>query len=180
MKTAFIGHRKVFAKDISERLVAAIKEEIANGCTSFTMGTHGEFDEIALSVCRKLRREYGDLKIEVVITSLTAVKKQDEFDTAPYADVQTVKHEIDDVYYKRQITVINRYMIDECDTLISYVDTSAYRSGAKGALRYAEKRGLKIVNLYRAEDNPMCAMTQKQIDEYWKKQTVVLQKLQKH
>lgn len=56
MKTAFIGHRQIFAKDIDERLLAAIDIEIAGGCKSFTMGTHGEFDMLALRACRRLRK----------------------------------------------------------------------------------------------------------------------------
>ena len=53
MKTAFIGHRQIFAKNLPQRLIEAIKAEIDNGCLSFTVGTHGEFDSLALSVCRQ-------------------------------------------------------------------------------------------------------------------------------
>ena len=174
MRTAFIGHRKVFAKNIAERLLTAIQAEMENGCTLFTMGNHGEFDAFALSVCRNLRRTYKELEIEVVITSLNAIKKGSEFDEAPYADVKTVMFDIEDVHYKRRITLSNRRMIDGCDTLICYVNPTEYRSGAKTALRYAEKRGLKIINLYRDEDKPFYGMTKEQIDEYW--QTVFSKK----
>ena len=44
MKTAFIGHRQIFVKDISDRLICAIQTEIKSGCTMFTMGTHGAVD----------------------------------------------------------------------------------------------------------------------------------------
>lgn len=37
MKTAFIGHRNVYAKNIEENLLQAIQAEIDNGCTTFTM-----------------------------------------------------------------------------------------------------------------------------------------------
>lgn len=76
MKAAFIGHRRIIAKDIEERLKNAIHTEIANGCTAFTMGTHGEFDSLALNMCRRLRSTYSDIEIEVVITSLNIVKKK--------------------------------------------------------------------------------------------------------
>ena len=58
-------------------------------------------------------------------------------------------------------------MIDDCDTPICYVNPSEYRSGAKTAVRYAEKRGLKIVNLYHEENHPFYGMTKEQIYEYW-------------
>ena len=167
MKTAFIGHRQIFAKDINERLIAAVQTEIENGCKEFTMGTHGEFDKLALSACRNLRQTHTDLEIEVVITSLNAIKKDGKL-AAPFVDVKTVMFEIEETHYKRKITLSNRQMIDGCDTLICYVNPSQYRSGAKTALRYAEQRGLKIVNLYREEDRPFYGMTAKEIDKFWK------------
>lgn len=169
MKTAFIGHRNVYAKNIEENLLQAIQAEIDNGCTTFTMGTHGKFDSLALSACRKLRRTYENLKIDVVITSLNAIKRDKEFNDNPFDDVTTVMYDIEETHYKQQITLSNRKMIDESDTLICYVDKSAYRSGAKTALRYAEKRGLKIVNLYREEDQPFYGMTEEQAEEHWNK-----------
>lgn len=167
MKTGFIGHRQVFTRDIRKRLCEAIQEEIDMGCTDFIMGAHGEFDKIALSACREARRIYNELKIEVVLTSQKNLNKIDEFDISPYSDVKTFMYDIEHAYYKQQIIVSNRKMIDECDTLICYVDTSVLRSGARRALQYAEKRGLKIVNLYRTGDNPYYGMTQSQIDEKW-------------
>lgn len=166
MKTAFIGHRKIYAKDFEERLATAIQTEINNGCTSFIMGTHGEFDRLALNACKRLRHTYTALDIEVVITSLNTIKKDCELDIFPYADVKTVMYYIEDAHYKQRITLSNRQMIDDCDTLICYVNTSEYRSGAKTTLRYAENCGLKIVNLYRKEDQPFYGMTKEQIDEY--------------
>jgi hypothetical protein len=66
------------------------------------MGTHGEFDELALSVCRELRNTDKDIKIEVVITSLKRIEKQllydDEFGKKyerPYRDVSTTMYEIE-------------------------------------------------------------------------------------
>ena len=168
MRTAFIGHRKVFAEDIEARLVAAIQTEIERGCTTFTMGTHGEFDRLAMTACRNLRRTYKELDIEVVITSLNAIKKDSEFTATPYADVKTVMFDVEDAHYKQRITLSNRLMIDGCDTLICYVDECVYRSGAKTAMRYAKKKGLKIINLYRDEDQPFYGMSREEIEAYWR------------
>lgn len=146
MKTAFIGHRQVFAKNIDYRLTEAIKYMINKGCRKFTMGTHGEFDRFALDTCIKLRKIYNDLDIEVAISSLSDIKKVGTFSSS--AEVKTVMYETDSIHYKRRITECNRKMIGTCDTLICYVDTLVYKSGAKEALRYAQKCGLEIINLY--------------------------------
>ena len=168
MRTAFIGHRRVLAKDVEARLISAIQTEIEHGCTAFTMGTHGEFDRLALTACRNLRRTYKELDIEVVITSLNTIKKDSELTAVPYADVKTVMFDIEDAHYKQRITLSNCQMIDGCDMLICYVDERTYRSGAKTALRYAKKKGLKIINLYREEDQPFYGMTREEIEIYWK------------
>ena len=154
MKTAFIGHRQIFAKTLPQKLMEAIKTEIKNGCFSFTMGTHGEFDRLALQSCRKLRNEYPELQIEVVLTSLHIIQKGDEWDSAPYSDVSTVMYDIEETHFKQRITLSNRKMIDTCDALICYVDEKTYRSGAKTAMRYAKRKGLRIINLYDEKDKP--------------------------
>ena len=151
MKTCFIGHRKVWAEDVNKKLDEAIKAEYDSGCRKFIVGTHGNFDHFALYACKRLRKTCNNIDIEVVITSLNAIKKRnDEYDPVPYADVKTVMYEIEEAHFKQQIILSNRQMIDECDVLICYVDTDKYVSGAKRALRYAEKKGLKIINLFNA------------------------------
>lgn len=159
MKTAFIGHRQIFAKTLPQRLIDAIKAKITSGCFSFTMGTHGEFDRLALRSCRQLREKYPELQIEVVLTSLHTIQKSDKWDSVPYSDVRTVLYDIEEAHYKQRITLSNRKMIDTCDTLICYVDEKAYRSGAKAAMRYAKRKGLQIINLYDEKDKPFYGMT---------------------
>ena len=155
-KVCFIGHRRIFDRSVREKLKTAIENEIKNGCKFFTMGTHGEFDELALSVCRELRKSYKDIKIEVVITSLKKIEKQllydDEFGKEyeiPYNDVSTIMYEIEETHFKKQITESNHQMIDTCDTLICYVNKKHNPSGAKHAMNYAKRKGLKIINLYQ-------------------------------
>ena len=154
-KICFIGHRDTGYYSIRELLKETIENEIINGCKFFTMGTHGEFDKLALSVCRELRQKYKDIKIEVVITSLKAIEKQllynDNYGKEyyiPYSDVSTVMYNIEETYFKKQIVVSNHNMINSCDTLICYVNKNVGSSGAKSAMNYAIKRGLKIINIY--------------------------------
>lgn len=42
--------------------------------------------------------------------------------------------------------------IDECDTLICYVDNNLSNSGAKSIMKYAEKKGLNVINLFDIEN----------------------------
>ncbi len=166
-KTAFIGHRQIFANTLSERLIEAIDTEIHNGCDCFTMGMHGQFDKLALNTCREIHKRLPRFEIELVITSLNRIKNDftDIGYDAPYSDVKTVMYDIENAHYKQQIILSNRQMIDTCNTLICYVDEKVYRSGAKTAMNYAKKKGLRIVNLYREDDTPFYGMTGKEIEE---------------
>ena len=40
------------------------------------------------------------------------------------------------------------------------------KAAQKNTLRYAEKRGLKITNLFRDEDRPFYGMSEEEIKEY--------------
>lgn len=154
-KTAFIGHRQIIHTDrVMERLQNAIEERIAEGCDRFLMGAHGEFDQMALNACRSARRKHPNIKIEVVLTSYHTVEKKNDCDYIPYQDVETTIFDIEDLHFKQQITQSNKRMIDECDTLICYVDKSKSPSGAKNAMNYASNNGLRIINLFQESDHP--------------------------
>lgn len=168
-KTAFIGHRQVcFIEKVKERLQNAIEQCINDGCSHFLMGTHGEFDKMALDACRFARKQHPNINIEVVLTSYHIIEKKDSLDYVPYQDVETVIFDIEDLHFKQQITASNRQMIDECDTLICYVDKKQNSSGAKTAMNYAQRKGLEIINLFIEEDSPTFGMTADEAKIYWK------------
>ena len=148
----FIGHRNVYNyKDIKTKLYSEIKKQIENGAKFFTLGTHGEFDKLVLSVLRELRKIYTDIEIEVAITSFNEIKPISygkDKNYTPFNDVKTVMYDIETIHYKRKIVVSNKHMIDNSNTLICYVDTSKKYGGAILAYKYAKKKGLHIVNLY--------------------------------
>ena len=112
---AFIGHRQIFDRDLESRLYSAVETEIKKSCKTF-MGTHGDFDIMALAVCRSLRKIYKDIKIEVVITRLaqirpTIVDHSYEFGDEvykPYENVETVMFDIENTHFKQKITKSNR------------------------------------------------------------------------
>ena len=85
-----------------------------------------------------------------------------------YDDVKTIMYDVEDEHFKRQITISNRQMIDTCDTIICYVDKKRAPSGAKTAMNYAKRQGLKVVNLYDEQDEPTFGMTKKEREEYYK------------
>ncbi len=150
----FFGHRNVDMDVICSRLRSAIKKSICEGATTFIVGNHGKFDRLVLSICCNLKREYKNIKIQLVVTSLHSLSiiEQSYFNEIKKNDFEVVFYEVEDVYFKTKIIVSNKNIIDFCDTLICYVDINKHQSGAKRALNYATKKGLKIINLYESDD----------------------------
>ena len=174
-RTTFIGHRDFLPRDIEQRLKKAIKKEIDSGCRFFTMGAHGKFDSEAFYVCKSFRKDYKDIEIEVAITSFNQIKpdvEEDEFGKFVYEKFEgakTTMYDIEEVHFKKKITESNKQMIDGCDTLICSVRPKQYRSGAKTAMNYAKRKGLRIINLYKPEDDPFYGMTEEEKQNYFKK-----------
>ena len=166
MRTAFIGHREVAWWFKRERLVEAVEEQIKLGCKHFMMGTHGDFDKLALEVCRNARKTHPDIKIEVVVTGYSAAKKKNKYGELIYEDVDTVMFDIEDEYYKRRITLSNKKMIDSCDTLICFFDKKWWAKGTRTAVNYAKRQGLNVINVFRETDSPMYGMTDEQAKAY--------------
>lgn len=149
-KVCFIGHRQWLPQGLMEKLQTAVEREIANGCRTFTMGTHGDFDALALAVCRQLKTKYPTLTIEVVLTDLRSITVPLDCDYQADQDVVTVMYEIETVHPKRRIIASNQQMIDSCDTLICFADPAwGLTNGTHTAVKYARKRGLNIINLYQ-------------------------------
>ena len=152
-KTAFIGHRNYLPKDIEQRLTIAVQNQIDFGCKNFIIGTHGEFDKMATSVCKSLKKNNPEIKIEVVVTNLNQIKSNDDCFTPQDKEIELTTFEIEEVHFKRQIVESNKQMIDSCDTLICYVSPHLFTNGSSKVLKYAIKKGLKIINLYDEKDD---------------------------
>ena len=146
-KISFFGHRCLWGVDIRERIEKTIMANLDKE-TQFLIGTHGEFDRLALSICKGLRKIYPEIKITVVFTNLSFLKRNKNSICGFYDDFQTMVYEIEEEHYKNKIIVSNRKMIDESDLIICYVNMKEQKSGAKMAVRYASRKGKMVINLF--------------------------------
>ena len=155
----FFGHRLVpfsLKGPLTERIQKAIQE----GYQTFYIGNHGDFDDLALSLCIDLRKQYPQIKIIVVLTSFSALESRyhDEFGehvAKRYQDVETCFFDIEEVHYKQRITESNQQMAKRCNLAICYVDERRSRSGALRALKFARKNGCRIENLFTPMESPL-------------------------
>lgn len=115
------------------------------------IGCYGDFDRLALEVTKSLKQIYKHINIRLVFTSLSFLKKYFGESYADYLNffgIETVVYDFEEVYFKKRISYTNMCMVDGCDIVVCYVDFNRTTSGAKNTVKYAIKKGKKIVNLF--------------------------------
>lgn len=149
MRVSFFGHSFIsYGVNIKDRIYETVNHLISLGASIFNVGLYGDFDKIALSCCRELKKKNENLKVIVAFNSLNQINKNAEL----YKDVETCYYETNGVYYKNKIIEMNKQIVDKSDIIVCYVDYNKSRSGAKRAVEYAQKQGKKIINLFKKED----------------------------
>jgi len=150
---ALFGHRNISRKeDVRQRLYGYLKERIKGKLVRVLIGTHGDFDNIALGVCKQLKSEGYNICISLVYTSqkqLIKDMKLDEY-VEYYKDIETMMYEIDKIHYKRQIIVTNQKMVDESDEVIVYYTGKSQLFNNKGTytiMQYAKSKNKTLINL---------------------------------
>ena len=142
---AFFGH-SMFVKcrlDFN-KLKKIIKDLILSNFSTFLVGTHGEFDEMCLKACLELKEIFPNIKILKVYANISSLTKVDNIDRK----FEIVSYLVEDLYFKRRITQTNKYMVDDADIIVCYVDKTISKSGALSAVKYALKQNKTIVNLF--------------------------------
>ena len=144
----FAGHREVYQANISDKLDEAISKIVeSDDSFRFLAGGMGAFDGMCSSAVCRAKRKYPDKQItlELVLPYLTKeLNKNKDYYESSYDDV-IVPIELAGTHFKSATTKRNRWMVDKSDWLVAFV----YRDfgGAYTTLRYAEKKGLQIINL---------------------------------
>ena len=158
---SLFGHRDLLGVNIEQRLENTLTNLITIGANNFILGSHGQFDALALSICKKLKNDYRHIKINVALTSLKKLNNEElkTYNNQKYKDVELFSYYIENVYFKNIITYTNKKIVDDSDVIICYVNNNKSFSGSKKTIDYAKKSNKKVINLYKEKDNPLICLT---------------------
>ena len=143
MIITFCGHSKLYNSDIiKDRLTRELRSLSEQGTHTFYLGGYGDFDLLAAKVLHKLKPEYPELESILIL---------------PYPDRQvdvslydgTIYPPLENVPKRYAISHRNRWMVDQADMVIAYVDHDW--GGAAKSLAMAQKKKLPIINLAEPE-----------------------------
>jgi len=142
-RVAFIGHREISnimkVEDMLEELIRNLIRE--KEFVEFYVGRNGDFDISAASCIKRVQKTLGHANSSLILTLPYPVK-----------DIEYYEKFYDEIiipvstHFKAAITVRNKWMVDNADLLIAYVEENK-TGGALSALKYAKKQEVQIINL---------------------------------
>lgn len=144
-RVTFAGHRAIDdARGVESDLYDAVSEIVrTHEFTEFYVGDNGDFDILATSVIRRVRKAQGEEKCALCLVLPYARANLDLIE--PQFDSVIIPPRLHGAHPKAAIGERNRWMVENCDLIICYVKR---KGGAERTMRYAEKSGkIEVVNL---------------------------------
>ena len=143
-RVALFGHRDFWGHRKAEPELTKILRELcaSKGCLEIYIGRNGEFDICAASAVKRLQKALGEEMLS--LTLVLPYGCRDLLYYEKYYD-SVIITEGKEVHPKRAITLKNRFMVEQADLVIGYVERE--KGGAYAALKYAEKLNKPLINL---------------------------------
>ena len=147
---SLFGHRDISdLRRLDKLLTPIIKELILEKpYVSFLIGRNGEFDEYSASIIKRAQKDYGKENNELTLVLPYKLANLEYYEK--YYDSITIPESIYKVHHKAAITLKNRWMIEQSDLVIVYVEGDS--GGAYTAMKYAIKLKKTVINLFEYSD----------------------------
>lgn len=154
LTVSLFGHRIIEDYNAVERKLYELLRIVMqrrNREIEFLIGRNGDFDLMAASLIRKLKKETGNdnVFLILVLPYETAELRNNTESFESYYDSIEINETKGRKSYKYAIPSRNKNMIDRSDMVIFFVKNET--GGAYQALKYAEKNQKRIVNLYHTQ-----------------------------
>lgn len=152
LTVSLFGHRIIEDYNtVESKLYELLRIVMQNGSREmeFLVGRNGDFDLMAASVIRKLKKETGNENafLTLVLPYETAELRNNTESFESYYDSIEI---CDSQNFKFAIVARNRDMIDRSDMVVVYVKNES--GGVYQSLKYAEKNQKRIINLYHTQN----------------------------
>lgn len=147
---SLFGHRRIEdLRLLDARLTPLITELIqAKSYVVFLVGRNGEFDEYVASVIKRAQKVVGKETSDIILVLPYKVADVEYYEE--YYDSIVIPRCVHGVHFKRAITLKNRWMVEQSDLSIFYVERE--KGGAYAAMKYAEDLNKEMINLCAPED----------------------------
>ena len=144
-RIAFIGHRETYGHYRLEDQIEQIARDklYEKEYVEFYVGRNGDFDISVASAIKRAQNAVGHHNSCLILLQPYPMR-DDEYYEKFYDEVQyPVSFK---TYPKSAITKRNKWMVDNSELLVAFVEEGR-KGGALTTLKYAEKKGVPIINL---------------------------------
>ena len=146
VRCCFAGHGKLYDSSIVGLVEAQARQLITEqGVTDFWVGNYGAFDGYAASAIRKLKTEFPQITLSLVIPYLTKTINEYREDYYKNYDSIIMANIPENTPRNLKIIKANEFMVDNSDFLICYVNYGF--GGAAKTMEYAARKRCSIINL---------------------------------
>ena len=111
----------------------------------FYLGGYGEFDNLSYKCCQKHKKENENARLVFVTPYIDENYQKNHLSDCKTHYDEIIYPNLEKVPYRYAIVVRNRWMVDNADLVIGYVNHSW--GGAYNACAYAVSKGKKVINL---------------------------------
>ena len=141
---SLFGHREIDdLRQLEERLAPIVRELLTEGrFISFLIGRHGDFDEYAASIIKRIQKDTGKENSEMILVLPYAVADMTYYEA--YYDSIIIPDDLHGLHPKNTIFAKNKWMVEQSDLVLAYVTHP--KGGAYKAMKYAEGLNKKIIN----------------------------------
>lgn len=141
------GHRNgcQSAGEKLDKLDKLVEESYFDGYTVFMSGGMGKFDEKFESAVRKAKLRHKKIKLFLVVPYFSNKLNTNKDYLEEMYDGVIVPDTVEGVFFKNAINVRNRWIVDNSDLIIAYVERDY--GGAFEAVKYAKSKGKQIINI---------------------------------
>lgn len=150
----FTGHRNLYraeGSDTFELLRATVRSFIERGYKNFISGGALGFDTMAAECVIKLRREYPDVKLILMLPCREQSAKWSAWETRKYNEMLRAADEVvyvSEEYSRECMFMRDRAMADASSACITYCNKSS--GGTAYTVAYALKKGIAVTNIATA------------------------------
>ena len=140
MIITFCGHSSFIKSDEHEwKMLSLFKKAADSRPVQLYLGGYGSFDSFSYQCGRKYKEAHPNVTLVLVTPYLTLRSNQNAgYDTVLYPPIEHVPP-------KFAISYRNRFMVEQADCVIAYIEHSW--GGAYQTYQYAKRKGKTIFNL---------------------------------
>ncbi len=146
---SFFGHRQIENVSATEKRLDEIIRPLIleKKYVEFLVGRNGEFDLLAASAVKRLKRAVRDDNSTLVwvLPYSAAEYRNYKADYAAYYDEIEICPESATAHFKSAFQIRNRWMVDRSNLVICYVERP--NGGAFQTLEYAKRCGRAVINM---------------------------------